>query len=298
MDERKAIMQDSSPIEVLNSAYKPGRAASWLAEHIGELNTFSGSKNMDDEQVKNLARLIAQEYGDMKYSVMLLFFYRFKCGYFGKFWGKVDPIVITCALKDFKEEIFRKQQEYINQEYEEKEARIKQKREDDRQRWRDCQTALCQAAIGDEMRKVFQNIVYEGVYEEDGKKYLLVNVFPEEYAMIEKRFIQVFSPVIRRFYPNVKLNYRMRKPEPPKVDKEKEKLQKQIPETLNSARRLIANEQGWDKEIIDNAKYGFKLKYKLSPEEYVAKFGSKPAENTEPEEDKNGCCVTVSRESM
>lgn len=286
MDERKAIMQDSSPIEVLNSAYKPGCAASWLAEHIGELNTFSGSKNMDDGQTENLARLIAQEYGDMKISEMMLFFYKFKMGHFGKFWGKVDPIVITCALKDFKEEIFRKQQEYIKREYKEKEARIKQKREDDRQRWRDCQTALCQAAIGDEMRKVFQNIVYEDLYEND--TVLILQVLPEEYAMIEKHFIQVFSPVIRRFYPNIKLNYRMRKPEPPKVDKEKEKLQKQISETLNSARRLITNELGWDKDTIETAKYGFKLKYKLSPEDYVAKFGGKPeAKKAEPKEDNN-----------
>ena len=265
-------MQESSALSILDAAYGVGSSASWLAEHLGELNTFSGSKNMDDEQVKNLARMIAAEYSDMKISEMMLFFYKFKMGHFGKFWGKVDPIVITCALKDFKEEIFRKQQEYINLEYKEKEARIKQKREDDRQRWRDCQTALCQAAIGDEMRKVFQNIVYEDLYEND--TVLILHVLPEEYAMIEKRFIQVFSPVIRRFYPNVKLNYRMRKPEPPKVDKEKEKLQKQISETLNSARRLIANELGWDKDTIETAKYGFKLKYKLSPEEYVAKFNN------------------------
>ena len=263
-DERKAIMEDYSTLAMLDMALGDNTASRWLVTLLANLNKFSGSKNMDDGQTENLARLIAQEYGDMKYSVMLLFFYRFKCGYFGKFWGKVDPIVITCALKDFKEEIFRKQQEYINLEYKEKEARIKQKREDDRQRWRDCQTALCQAAIGDEMRKVFQNIVYEDLYEND--TVLIQQVLPEEYAMIEKRFIQVFSPVIRRFYPNVKLNYRMRKPEPPKVDKEKEKLQKQISETLNSARRLITNELGWDKDTIETAKYGFKLKYKLSPD--------------------------------
>lgn len=288
LDERKAIMQDSSPIEVLNSAYKPGCAASWLAEHIGELNTFSGSKNMDDEQVKNLARMIAAEYSDMKISEMMLFFYKFKMGHFGKFWGKVDPMVITCALKDFKNEIYMTKQKYINLEYEEKEARIKQEREQERQLWRDCQDALVSSATSDEMRKVFQNIVYEGVYEEDGKKYLLVNVFPEEYAFIESRCIPVFSPVFHRFYQNTALKYRMRKPEPPKVDKEKEKLQKQISETLNSARRLIANEQGWDKDTIETAKYGFKLKYKLSPEDYVAKFGSKPeTKKAEPKEDDN-----------
>ena len=265
-------MEDYSTLAMLDAALGDNTASRWLVTLLANLNKFSGSKNMDDGQTENLARLIAQEYSDMKYSVMLLFFYRFKCGYFGKFWGKVDPIVITCALKDFKEEIFRQQQEYLNREYEENEARIKLKREDDRQRWRDCKDALCQAATSDEMRKVFQNIVYEDLYEND--TVLILQVLPEEYVMIEKRFIQFFSPVIRRFYPNVKLNYRMRKPEPPKVDKEKEKLQKQISETLNSARRLITNEQGWDKDTIEMAKYGFRLKYKLTPEEYVAKFNN------------------------
>lgn len=44
-------------------------------------------------------------------------------------------------------------------------------------------------------------------------------------------------------------------------------------EILASARHLISNDQGWDKSIIEQAKYGFKLKYKLSPEDYIAKFG-------------------------
>ena len=56
-DERMALMQDSSAVSILDAAYGPGSSASWLAEHIGELNTFSGSKNMDNGQVKNLAFL-------------------------------------------------------------------------------------------------------------------------------------------------------------------------------------------------------------------------------------------------
>ena len=70
-------------------------------------------QNMDDEQTKVLARMIAAEYKDMKLSVIMLFFYRFKCGHFGRFYGKVDPMVITCALKDFAEECEAKSKEYI-----------------------------------------------------------------------------------------------------------------------------------------------------------------------------------------
>ena len=265
-------MQDSSAVSILDAAYGSGSSASWLAEHLGELNTFSGSKNMDDEQVKNLARMIAAEYGDMRLSEIMLFFYRFKLGHFNRFYGRVDPFVITCALKEFKKDIYKKKQEYLNQDYEEEKARYTKKREDNRQRWYDCQDTLVKSATSEEMRKVFQNIVYEDLYEEENATILLLNVYPEEYAFIEGRCMSAFSPVFHRYYPNTTLNYRMRERKPSKEEQEKQKLQKQIEETLNSARRLIANEQGWDKDTIEKVKYGFKLKYKLTPEEYVAKF--------------------------
>ena len=37
----------------------------------------------------------------VKVSELLLFFYRFKAGHYGHFYGTVDPMVITCALRDF-----------------------------------------------------------------------------------------------------------------------------------------------------------------------------------------------------
>ena len=34
----------------------------------------------------------------------MLFFHRFKSGRYGKFYGKVDPLVITCSLREFVKE--------------------------------------------------------------------------------------------------------------------------------------------------------------------------------------------------
>ena len=110
-------MEGYSTLGMLDSAFGPESASSWLVTALANLNKFTGSKNMDDEQTKKLALLLAQEYKNMKYSVMQLFFYRFKCGHFGKFYGKVDPMVITCALKDFAEECEAKRQEYLSEEY-------------------------------------------------------------------------------------------------------------------------------------------------------------------------------------
>ena len=110
-------MNDYSTLALLDKAYGSGAASSWLVPAIANLNIFTGSKNMNDDQTEKLATLIAQEYKDMKYSVMQLFFYRFKCGHFGKFYGKVDPMVIICALKDFAEECEQKREEYQTEEY-------------------------------------------------------------------------------------------------------------------------------------------------------------------------------------
>ena len=94
-------------------------------EEIAELRNSPIWKEkvfMDDGQTESLAYLLAQEYRDMKYSVMQLFFFRFKCGDFGKFYGKVDPMVITCALKDFVNKCDMKRQKFLNEEYEERSA--------------------------------------------------------------------------------------------------------------------------------------------------------------------------------
>jgi hypothetical protein len=54
-------------------------------------------------QIKELALMIANEYWWMKVSELMLFFYRFKAGMYGKFYGAVDPMVITSSLIQFVE---------------------------------------------------------------------------------------------------------------------------------------------------------------------------------------------------
>lgn len=41
------------------------------------------------------------EYHYLKITELMLFFYYFKTGRYGKFYGAVDPLVITCSLRDF-----------------------------------------------------------------------------------------------------------------------------------------------------------------------------------------------------
>lgn len=79
-------------------------AEQWLYPQISDLSIFTGAKNLDKEQVRSLASVIAAEYRYLKVTELLLFFHRFKAGHYGRFYGSVDPMVITCALRDFIKE--------------------------------------------------------------------------------------------------------------------------------------------------------------------------------------------------
>lgn len=76
----------------------------WLIAQLYDLCEYTGAKKMDVHQATMLAEVIAQEYGYLKVSELLLFFFRFKTGSYGRFYGAVDPLVITSALKEFMKE--------------------------------------------------------------------------------------------------------------------------------------------------------------------------------------------------
>ena len=60
------------------------------------------------QQVLELAVMIRVEYYYFKASELLLFFFKFKSGEYGTFYGVVDPMVIMAALIDFN--TYRRQQ--------------------------------------------------------------------------------------------------------------------------------------------------------------------------------------------
>ena len=92
MEEMRAIYGDNFP-------------AIWLMEQILDLVVYSNSKGtLNDYQAEFLAQTIANEYPKLKASELLLFFYRFKAGRYGHFWGVVDPMRISTALETFFEE--------------------------------------------------------------------------------------------------------------------------------------------------------------------------------------------------
>ena len=273
IDERKTIMEDYSSISILDLAYASGCTASWVGFALAELNTFSGTKNIDDKQTKSLARLIAREYKDMKISIFQLFFFRFKCGDFGKFYGKVDPMAITCALKDFMNDCRMKRQKFLNEEYEERRAEEEKIRKAIRERWENCQKELCSKCPNEEGKNAFASLELDCYLEME--HLLTLKTDREDYELIEGKYIQLFSTVLRCHYPNVKIQYSLRPSHVQKSIKEEQpvlSLKKNadtFQTTIESAKRIISNELGLDTDTLENMRYSFKLRYKCWPEEYL-----------------------------
>lgn len=93
----------------------------WLVGQITDLVSFSNCKNIiNDAQVKELAKMINNEYGYFKLTELMLFFYLFKTGHYGDFYGTVSPIVITKSLKSFKNERAIEYEEFYKQQNERK----------------------------------------------------------------------------------------------------------------------------------------------------------------------------------
>ena len=200
-------MADFSTLETLDVAYGDGAAASWIVVHLADLNTFIGAKNMTDEQTKDLANIIYSEYKGLKFSVMMLFFFKFKTGAFGKFYGMVDPMVVTCALKDFVSDCEAKRSRFLQEEYERKDNERREQLAGMRALWHRFRTALEGQAVDDVQRKLFASLT--PLFQNAVTKVLTLTVTREQHDKLEGEYFDLFKSVFTRFYPDYRLLYRL-----------------------------------------------------------------------------------------
>lgn len=284
VDEKKTIMADFSTLDMLNMAFGESSSSEWLTIHLADLNTFSGSKNMDDNQTKSLSKLLAQEYRDVKYSVIMLFFYKFKCGHLGNFWGKVDPMVITCSLRDFVAECCKKRQEYLNEEFaiqQSKENENLELRYKAESRWCRCQEYLSNYCKEKSFDDVFSRLELVSYYCDTNT--LLLRATRKDYNLIEGKYLKIFIKGFHIFFQNVRVLYQITehtKVQVNKSDKDKKKLlmEREKEYAIENAKRIIANNFDLDKESVQRMIYAFQLRYKHSPEEYLKLYEPKDTE--------------------
>ena len=66
---------------------------------------YCGCKDkLQGKPLEQCAHIISMEFAHLKISELMLFFYWFKSGKFGRFYGSVDPLVITTSLREFMKE--------------------------------------------------------------------------------------------------------------------------------------------------------------------------------------------------
>jgi hypothetical protein len=100
VDEQRAHFCDAPMLCTIDAAYGPGSSLQWLIQHIADLCHKCGVKGkLDDMQMASLAKLIRNEFGFLKATEVMLFFYRLKAGHYGEFYGQVDSMRIMRALR-------------------------------------------------------------------------------------------------------------------------------------------------------------------------------------------------------
>lgn len=100
----------------LKNIYGNNTPVMWLMPQLYDLSEYCGCKDkLQGKPLEQCAGVIATEFYYLKTTELMLFFYRFKSGRYGHFYGSVDPLKITTSLRTFIEEraceIERKEQQ-------------------------------------------------------------------------------------------------------------------------------------------------------------------------------------------
>ena len=99
----KCLMGMSPTLADMRAIYGGKYPRLWLENQIRDLGEYTTVKEKPSIfQMRESARIILEEFYYLKLSELMLFFAHFKAGRYGRFFGSVDPIVITEALQAFK----------------------------------------------------------------------------------------------------------------------------------------------------------------------------------------------------
>lgn len=114
---------DYPTLAVLKRDYGKKAPLTWLVPQLADLAVYCGCKDkLSENQYEECAFVIATEYFYLKVSELMLFFHRFKAGRYGRFYGSVDPLVITTSLREFIRERGMEIERHDQEERERKEA--------------------------------------------------------------------------------------------------------------------------------------------------------------------------------
>lgn len=101
-DATLCFFGDAPILSELNMTYGEMTATMWLVPQLYNLSEYCGCRDkLQGKPLEECASVIATEFYFLKVSELMLFFHRFKSGKYGKFYGSVDPLVITTSIRSF-----------------------------------------------------------------------------------------------------------------------------------------------------------------------------------------------------
>ncbi len=98
----RCVTGSAPTLAQVNAAYGANTSAACLIPMLTDVSEFCGCKEkITTKQIDTLADIIVDGYHWLKVTELMLFFWWFKAGRYGRFYGAVDPMVITTALREF-----------------------------------------------------------------------------------------------------------------------------------------------------------------------------------------------------
>lgn len=134
-DVRSSITGAYPTLAQLGSGYGNNAAIAWLVPQLFDLSEYCGCREkMNARMLEECAHIISTEFYYLKVSEVMLFFQRFKASHYGRFYGSVEPMVITESLRQFVRE---RNVAIARYEQEEEEARREEARKNaiSREKW-------------------------------------------------------------------------------------------------------------------------------------------------------------------
>ena len=101
-DTNLCFFGESPVLSEINMAYGEKTSMMWLIPQLFDLSEYCGCKEkLDETKLRQLAYVISTEFYYLKVTELMLFFHRFKSGRYDRFYGSVDPLLITRSLRTF-----------------------------------------------------------------------------------------------------------------------------------------------------------------------------------------------------
>ncbi|MDO5526756.1 MAG: hypothetical protein Q4F85_11815 [Prevotella sp.] len=121
---------DFPTLSTLRAGYGNNAPVMWLVPQLYNLSEYCGCREkLQGKPLEECAYVIASEFHYLKVSELMLFFHRFKTARYGRFYGSVDPLIITESLRKFCDERWhsyeqRKQEQAEQQDREHRENAV------------------------------------------------------------------------------------------------------------------------------------------------------------------------------